>query len=518
MSIDFSGALSRRIRGCFFITALAGSSAPFAQAFPAVIDLASPESVGLRFDCSFPGESCGRIVADGGDLNADGYGDLLVSAWKSSAISPDAGAVNVVFGGANLPPVIAAASLNGTNGLRINGAQSNDSLGESIAGKGDINGDGIHDIAMGAYGAPGGAYVGAVYILFGSTSPYLSPLSANALNGQNGLRVTGSASGSIGNAASIGFSRNLIDSSVDDLVIGARGLTANQSGLYLMPGRTTSFAASEPANSFTAVLGPVGSTNFTLAGGEDFNGDMIDDFVVGRESPTGRLDLVLGGAATYEIAGPMGTGFYVLETQASSGVSGWGSFGLVPDMNGDGRAELVVGEPFWDGGDAFTQNIGRVHVIFGFANMPATGFPLASLDGSNGFTMVGTFTGGILGRTVSAADVNGDFVSDLIVGAPSVDDRGDNSGAAYVVFGRRDGVFPASLSTSALNGANGFMVRAITTNHYLGLGLAGLGDVNGDGLNDFAIGAQGATPAGAYSGSTYVLFGRETDLFSDGFE
>ena len=98
------------------------------------------------------------------------------------------------------------------------------------------------------------------------------------------------------------------------------------------------------------------------------------------------------------------------------------------------------------------------------------------------------------------------------------DDRGDNSGAAYVVFGRRDGAFPASLNASALNGVNGFMIKSAAANHFLGLGLSGLGDVNGDGLKDFAIGAQGATPAGAFSGSTYVIFGRETDLFSDGFE
>lgn len=74
MSIDFSRTLPPGIRGCFFIAALAGSSTPFAQAFPAVIDLASPETVGTRFDCSFPMESCGRIVADAGDFNDDGFG------------------------------------------------------------------------------------------------------------------------------------------------------------------------------------------------------------------------------------------------------------------------------------------------------------------------------------------------------------------------------------------------------------------------------------------------------------
>lgn len=505
-------------RTSLFVAALIWHSATFAQAFPAVIDLAVPEATGLRFDCSAAMDSCGRIVSDAGDLNDDGYGDLLVTAWRSSVVSSNAGAVNVVFGSSSLPPVITAASLNGTNGLRINGAQANDSLGESITGKGDINGDGIQDIAMGAYGAPNGAGVGAVYVLFGSTSAFSSPMSVNALNGQNGLRVTGSASGTIGISASIGFSRNLIDSPVDDLVIAVRGMNATESGVYLMPGRTTAYAASEPASSFPKVVAPFGRNYTHVATGEDFNGDTIQDFVVGAEAPSARLNLVLGGAATYEIEGASGTGFSVVQAQASAGMGDWGSFDVVPDMNGDGIAELAVAEPFWDGGDAFTQDVGRVHVIFGFANMPAADFPLASLDGANGFTVIGTFVGGVLGRTVSAADVNGDLVSDLIVGAPFVDDRGDNSGAAYVVFGRRDGVFPASLSTSALNGANGFMIKAAAANHFLGLGLSGLGDVNGDGLKDFAVGAQGATPAGAYSGSTYVIFGREADLFSDGFE
>ena len=126
---------------------------------------------------------------------------------------------------------------------------------------------------------------------------------------------------------------------------------------------------------------------------------------------------------------------------------------------------------------------------------------LASLDGNNGFAIPGIASGGLLGGAVGrAGDVNGDGISDIIVGAPFAE---NTSGVSYVIFGHI-GSFPASFDLTTLDGTNGFSITGANGEDQSGNAVACAGDVNGDGVDDILIGAPGAD---CQAGMSYVVFG-----------
>lgn len=150
----------------------------------------------------------------------------------------------------------------------------------------------------------------------------------------------------------------------------------------------------------------------------------------------------------------------------------------VGDINGDGLDDFIVGAPNANPNGALS---GTSYVVFGrLDGFPST-LELSELDGTLGFAINGESASGRAGISVaSAGDINGDGIDDLIIGAPS----GNTSpGAAYVVFGRSE--FPAVVELSALsaNDNTGFKIAGNTAGDRTGSSVAGLGDVNGDGID-----------------------------------
>ena len=193
------------------------------------------------------------------------------------------------------------------------------------------------------------------------------------------------------------------------------------------------------------------------------------------------------------------------------------------DVNGDGIDDLIIGAINTDHNGHFEA--GESHVVFG----RTTGFPsifqlhdlnpLAGGDGTEGLLLSGIDLNDHSGWSVSGAgDVNGDGIDDFIIGASGGDPNGTgNAGESYVVFGRNTG-FPAGLELGTLfpeggsDGTEGFVLKAIDAGReFAGISVSGAGDVNGDGIDDFIIGAADAEPNGeSEAGESYVVFGRTT--------
>ncbi len=175
------------------------------------------------------------------------------------------------------------------------------------------------------------------------------------------------------------------------------------------------------------------------------------------------------------------------------------------DVNGDGIADVIIGAP---GGYGLEEYSGASYVVFGKTGPWSASLDLVSLNGSDGFKLNGVGKYDYSGSAVGGAgDINGDGISDMIIGAYNASPNGEYSGVAYVVFGKQN--FGAKINLSSLNGSNGFKLNGGAKGDYAGFSVSGAGDVNGDGIADIIVGATGASPNGHVEGASYVVFGKE---------
>jgi VCBS repeat-containing protein len=323
-------------------------------------------------------DQAGFSVSNAGDVNGDGRGDLVMGANLSNAGGFDSGAAYVVFGKANTTQVNVGSL--GVGGFAITGAAVNDQAGFSVAGIGDVNGDGRDDIAVGSPGSDaGGSDAGGVTVIFGKTGN--AAVSLNSL-GASGYRITG-ADSSDGTGWSVSRAGDVNGDGLDDLILGAP--TADPSGLVT----GAAYVVYGQAGTTGIALGSLGTHGFRIAG----------------EAEGDRLGVSVAGGG---------------------------------DLNGDGIGDLVIGA---SASGAGAPGAGATYILFGTAGAQGN-VALAQLT-SGAVRLDGPLANDAAGTSVAmAGDINGDGIGDLLIGVPSADLSGNNIGTAYLVFGQADWLLP----------------------------------------------------------------------------
>lgn len=405
---------------------------------------------------------------------------ILLSACMSIVVGlADARTINEVF-----PPVFNLTSLNGNNGFAINGT-SEGSLGFSVKGAGDINGDGIPDML---FFALDGNYINKVYVVFGSNEGWPESISLGFLNGSNGFVVDAGEGFLAVLACGIGDVNN---DGIDDILVGDSWGNLQAGRCYVLFGSKGPWAAEvhvddlDGTNGF--VINGIKPSSFSgsfISGVGDVNGDKIPDILIGTglrwvENVMNQVYVVFGREGLWspemnldELDGRNGC---IINGASKSGAY---SISGVGDVNGDGLDDIGIGDPMAN------NATGRSYVLFGRKGPWPAVINLGSLDGTNGFAMNGVNLNDESGGVVSGVgDVNGDGLDDVLIAALWA----NHYGQIYVVYGN-PGPWSAAINLGDLNGTNGFMINGISYSG--GYTISGVGDVNKDGLDDVIIGAS----------------------------
>jgi len=493
---------------------------------------------------------------------------LRHARWHAAVAVAAIASVAPLALGAAFAPVFPLASLypaaggNGSQGFVLAGINRDDHSGESVSGAGDVNGDGIADLIIGAdHGSYSRTFSGETYVVFGSTQgfPAIMPLSSlfpfDGGDGSRGFVLTGARQGDQA-GASVSNAGDVNGDGIDDLIIGAYDADPNghlgAGASYVVFGSTQAFPAVFPLETLHPSFGGDGTRGFILEGIDpddrsgcavsaagDVNGDGVDDLIIGAtfadtgfngQDDEGESYVVFGSTqgfpAVFQLAslspdggGDGSRGFVLAGIHDIDTDQSGGSVSTAGDINGDGVADVIIGA--WQADPNERDGAGESYVVFGSTQAFPAIFPLESLypsdggDGSDGFVITGVREGDESGVSVSGAgDVNGDGIDDLIVGAESVSPGGvDTAGAGYVVFGSTQG-FPAVVPLASLyparggDGSRGFVLPGIAAVDSTGRSVSAAGDINADGIDDVMVGGPNSSPNGKYrAGESYVVFG-----------
>ncbi|HRY08336.1 MAG: FG-GAP repeat protein [Actinobacteria bacterium] len=298
-------------------------------AAPGDVDLADLGSRGFRIDGAATGDGLGWSVAGAGDVNRDGYDDIVLGARNAENNDRErSGSAYVVFGGSTDPLDLAAL---GNRGFRIDGAAPNDWLGDSVAGAVDVDADGIDDLLLGAIAADhnGVDGSGSVYVVWGGTTADVDLADL----GDRGFRIDGAQRyGQLG--VSVAGAGDVNADGVDDLLLGAWGEDHGAGSVYVVFGGDGRPLDLRTLGSRGFRIDGIAQVGDELAGTGDVDADGYDDLLLGT---FGGAYLVFGGTArTVALSHPGNRALRI--KGARKPVAGPG------DINRDGYADLLVGD------------------------------------------------------------------------------------------------------------------------------------------------------------------------------
>jgi hypothetical protein len=407
----------------------------------------------------------GRTVAFG-DWNADGYSDLAVGApFYNGPPGNDSGRVWLYQGRPNGYFTVPDQQLDA--------GVPEIAFGYGLDSAGDVNGDGYEDLIVGAYGNE--INVGRAYLFLGNA-------------GGVALTPAWSVEGAFpGFARSVGTAGDVNGDGFSDVIVGGPDENNNLGGAFVYHGSPGGLSP----NADWTVTGQAGG-NFGQAVGQagDVNGDGFSDVIVGEpghnavQNDVGAAFVYLGGANGLATT-PSWT---ITGTQASEALGH--AVRTAGDTNGDGFADVIVGIPFYDAGP--NMSAGRAAAYLGSP---------AGLSTAPVWQLLGVNTGWLGYSVATAGDVNGDGRSEILVGEPAYPNAQSGQGRAQLFLGTPSG---PSFAASWVRQGTG-------SDFFFGWGLAGAGDANGDGFGDVAIGAPEVDGGHSDEGRAYLFFGNLGD-------
>lgn len=445
----------------------------------------------IKFTGESSGDQAGGSVAACGDINGDGYNDMVVGAPAEETGGSVAGAVYIIFGGEEQVSIDLVDA-----DVKLIGESAGDAAGTSVDCIGDYNGDGYDDIVIGAIGADTGflSAAGAAYVVLGSSDmgdmdlseasvKYLGEAMGDAAGtrvagvgdvdgdgyddfmvaapgedsggtnagavylfkgdvspgtgvygiGNNHLKITGESAGDMFGSAIDGVG-DVDSDGFDDMLIGASEEDAtgtNAGAALLFLGRDslpTSMTASE------AEVDIFGENEYDLAGtsltgGKDVNGDGFPDIIIGAPGARG-----LKGAAYVVFGGDMMDATISLSDADTvlvgeeQGDAAGTVVAMMWDLDDDGYDEMVVNSSL------AASSAGVTYIMFGAETFDSA----YGLDSSNE-KITGQADSDVAGSHLSVGDFNDDNYDDLILGAESEDSGGTNAGAVYLAYSYVDG-------------------------------------------------------------------------------
>ena len=461
-------------------------------------------------------DEAGFTVAGVGDVNGDGMDDVAIGARGARAGNNSPGVVYLLFGSRSpFPAEIDLSRIGEGTGAVLQGGRYDDNTGGAIAGAGDVNADGIGDVLV---GVPGSA---KAYLVFGRKDwPGIVEMARMKVG--EGVEMDSPLDVCLGGSVDGGGDVN--GDGIDDMVFGCgneRLWFDRRPGVFVVYGRDKPFPRllrlDELDGRYGSRLnGEHEQFGFSVSISSDLNADGIDDVVVSEPNYQpkypdnfGRVYVLYGGRGGFGALKELGE---LTGTQGFSmtGDLAWREYGRFKvgsvsgggDLNSDGVDDIVI--------TAENNGLSQVSiagfVVFGDRGLGKKHVPvLSSLDGEDGFRVAFNHQTLYYGQTSLrlAADVDGDKKADLLGGFAR---ENNASGTGILMYGRKS--YPQIVSLAALGPNEGLILNGPQRESFAGASVAGIGDFNGDGIGDFALGVPGEEPERSAPGAAYIIFGK----------
>ena len=381
----------------------------------------------------------GLSVSNAGDVNGDGFSDVVIGA---SGVAPSKGKAYIFFGG---------LSMNNIPDVSMLGEAPNNSFGYSVSTAGDMNGNGFYDVIISAVAA------NKAYIYFGGAS--MNNVADVTMSGESAGDEFGFSVSEAGDVNGDGYF---------DVIVGARGFSSNSGRAYIYLGGSS---VDNTADVTLANIEVNEQFGYSVSTAGDMNTDGYSDVIIGAygySSNTGRAYIFLGGAIMNNVID-----YSVPGEETNSGFGG--SVSNAGDVNGDGYSEFIVGSL------KYNSSTGRAYIYNYFISGEIT----------YDLYMTGEALQNQFGISVSdAGDVNADGFDDVIVGASGYN---NNTGRSYIYFGG-----------NVMNNIADVTLTGDSVSSFFGKSVSTAGDVNGDGYSDVIVGVPGSYSA---PGKAYIYYG-----------